>query len=294
MSNHFGILGFPWDGGASLGRPGARYAPEAIRGAFNSWFKGRIQDEKVYHVDTRSVFNVSDDKIVDYGDVEIISYDEQRTLKNAEQSTLEILQKDGYPCVFGGDHSTSYPIIKALHDHAKGEVGIIHFDAHLDLVDETPMQGKYSQSSEIRRALELDRISEEHVVQIGVRGFNYPWYADYLKSTGILQFTAYDVHKGNLDDIAAQTLDRLSGCEKVYLTFDIDVLDPAFAPGTGADEPFGLYPHQCAFLLEAMYGITDAFDIVEVNPVFDLHGITTAVASRIMFECFTHKFGSVK
>ena len=289
-AKHFGILGFPWDGGASLGRPGARYAPKEVREAFG-WFKGRIQNEQVYHVESRKNYNVNADQILDYGDIDIVAYDEQQTIQNAYQSTKEIIEKDGFPFIIGGDHSISYPIIKALHDTCTGQVGIIHFDAHLDLVDENHLQGKYSQSSEIRRALELERVQPENIVQIGVRGFNYPWYRDYLKDIGIKQYTAYDVHKGDPEKIADETLERLSGCDKIYLTFDIDVMDPAFVPCPGADEPFGLLPFQCMVMLNKMYDKVDAFDIAEVNPTFDTHGITTAVASRIMFECFINKFG---
>ena len=195
------------------------------------------------------------------------------------------------PFIIGGDHSISWPPIKALHDTCSGQVGIIHFDAHIDLVDENHLQGRYSQSSEIRRALELPRVKEEHIVQIGLRGFNYPWYNDYLKETGIQQYTAYDVHMGDPKTIAKETLQRLSDCEKIYLTFDIDVMDPAFVPGTGADEPFGLTPFQCMVMLGELYSHVDAFDIAEVNPTYDTHGMTTAVASRIMFECFINKFG---
>lgn len=287
---HFGILGFPWDGGASLGRPGARYAPKEVREAFG-WFKGRIQDEKVYHVESRKNYNVNAEEIVDYGDIDITAYDEQQTLLNAYEATKAILDKGGFPFVIGGDHSISYPPIKALHDTCEGEVGIIHFDAHLDLVDENHLQGRHSQSSEIRRALELERVNPEHIVQIGVRGFNYPWYNDYLKETGIKQYTSYDVHAGDPLTIARETMELLQDCEKIYLTFDIDVMDPAFVPGTGADEPFGLYPFQCMVMLNEMYDKVDAFDIAEVNPTFDTHGITTAVAARIMFECFINKFG---
>ena len=291
MSNtHFGILGFPWDGGASLGRPGARDAPREVRQAFG-WFKGRIQDEQVYHVENRRNYRVNANQIIDYGDIELVAYSQEMTNGNAETAARAILDKGGFPFVIGGDHSISYPIIKALHDSCDGQVGIIHFDAHLDLVDENAFQGKYSQSSEIRRAIELDRVSPDHVVQIGLRGFNYPWYCDYLKDLGVHQYTAYDVNAGDARAIAEETLDILKDCEKVYLTFDIDVLDPAFAPGTGADEPFGLTPFQCQVMLNEFYKRVDAFDIAEVNPTFDTHGMTTAIAARIMFECFVNKFG---
>lgn len=282
-ANHFGILGFPWDGGASLGRPGARYAPQEVRNAFG-WFKGRIQDELVYHVESRRNFKVSADDIVDYGDIDIVAYDQVATNESAEASVRKIIDAGGFPFVIGGDHSILYALIKALHDSCTGKVGIIHFDAHLDLVDENPLQGRYSQSSEIRRALELERIAPENVVQIGLRGFNYPWYCDYLRDLGIRQYTAYDVNAGDPQAIAREALEAVADCEKVYLTFDIDVLDPAFAPGTGADEPFGLTPFQCQVMLNELYAHVDAFDIAEVNPTFDTHGITTAIAARIMFE----------
>lgn len=282
-ANHFGILGFPWDGGASLGRPGARYAPQEVRNAFG-WFKGRIQDELVYHVESRRNFKVSADDIVDYGDIDIVAYDQVATNESAEASVRKIIDAGGFPFVIGGDHSISYALIKALHDSCTGKVGIIHFDAHLDLVDENPLQGRYSQSSEIRRALELERIAPKNVVQIGLRGFNYPWYCDYLRDLGIRQYTAYDVNAGDPQAIAREALEAVADCEKVYLTFDIDVLDPAFAPGTGADEPFGLTPFQCQVMLNELYAHVDAFDIAEVNPTFDTHGITTAIAARIMFE----------
>lgn len=289
MLDHFGILGFPWDGGASLGRPGARYAPEKIREAFQ-WFANRIENEKVYHVDTRTNYNVKSEQIRDYGDIKIIAYDEMKTLENAEKAADEIIKNKGFPFVLGGDHSISYPIIKALHDNSAGQIGIIHFDAHLDLVDGNEVQGKYSQSSPIRRALELERVNPENIVQIGVRGFNYPWYDEYLKSEGIKQYTAFEVHNSDPLDIANQVKDRLSHCDKIYLTFDIDVLDPAFAPGTGADEPFGLNPNQCMLMLNEFYPIVDAFDIAEVNPLYDIHNMTSALAARIMFECFIYKF----
>lgn len=289
MLNHFGILGFPWDGGASLGRPGARYAPNKIREVFE-WFTNRIEDEKVYHVDTRKNYNVSKDMIKDYGDIDIVAYDEMETLTNAEIATKKIIDQNGFPFVLGGDHSISYPIIKALHDSCEGEVGIIHFDSHLDLVDSNPTQGKYSQSSEIRRALDLERVNPKNIVQIGVKGFNYPWYNEYLKEQGILQYTAYEVHNSDPEKIADETLERLKDCEKIYLTFDLDVLDPAFAPGTGADEPFGLYPHQCMLMLNKFYDKVDAFDVAEVNPLYDVHDMTSVIAARIMFECFIYKF----
>lgn len=288
--NHFGVLGFPWDGGASLGRPGARYAPKKIREIF-MWFKNREINNKVYLVDKRKSVDFYPEKIVDYGDVDIVVPSTEETFLDAEKKTKEIIKNNGFPMVIGGDHSISFPIIKALHDLCEGEVGIIQFDAHLDLVDESKMQGKYSQSSQMRRALELDRVNPQNIVQIGVRGANYPWYDEYLKSTGINQYTSYDIHEGNAKSIAKEIVEmyKRNNVEKIYLTFDIDVLDPAYAPATGADEPFGLNPHQCMVMLEELYPIIDAFDIAEVNPMYEVNDQTMAISARLMFDCFVSK-----
>lgn len=285
---HFGIVGFPWDGGASLGRPGARYAPKAIREAAG-WLRNRIQDEKVYNVEKRKLIRFNDQKIIDYGDVEIAAYSTEITFQNAEQKIKQLLDEGVFPFILGGDHSISYPGIKALHDSCSGNVAIIQFDAHLDLVDETPVQGKFSQSSQIRRALELPRIKPHNIVQIGVRSYNYPWYAEYLREIGIVQITAREVHRMGTAEVLERVYKACEGAEKIYLTFDIDVLDPAFAPGSGANEPGGLTPVQCFELLDGLYRRIDVMDIAEVNPLYDHQEITCSLAARILFDCATER-----
>ncbi|GED16605.1 agmatinase family protein [Aneurinibacillus migulanus] len=285
MNNQkFGIVGFPWDGGASLGRPGARFAPKAIREAF-SWFSNRIDDNKVYDVEKRKTFSLLENGIEDFGDINIAAYSTEKTFENAENKIKGLVGENIFPFVLGGDHSVSYPIIKALHDCAEGNIGIIQFDAHLDLVDDSPIQGKFSQSSQMRRALELPGVKPEHIVQIGVRSYNYPWYEAYLKESGIVQITAREVHQSTPQAVVEQALTALQGVDKIYLTFDIDVLDPAYAPGAGANEPGGLTPVQCMSMLEQLYTVVDVFDIAEVNPLYDHHDVTTAFAARIMFDC---------
>ncbi|GIN73932.1 agmatinase [Bacillus sp. J14TS2] len=281
----FGIVGFPWDGGASLGRPGARFAPQGIRDAYK-WFENRIENNQVYDVDKRKLYTLSENSIVDYGDIDIVAYSTEKTFENAKNKATEMLTKDVFPFVLGGDHSISYPIIEALHDNTEGKIGIIQFDAHLDLVDDSPVQGKYSQSSQMRRAIELERISPEHVVQIGVRSFNYPWYAEYLNEIGVVQYTAREVHSSDPKKIISEILnDKLKDVDHIYLTFDMDVLEPGLAPGTGANEPGGLTVVQAFSMLEELYDKVDVFDIAEVNPLYDVREITASIAAKIMFEC---------
>ena len=285
LSNQkFGVVGFPWDGGASLGRPGSRYAPSKIREAF-VWFVNRIENNQVYNVEKRKTYQLADNGIKDFGDIDIAAYSTEVTFRNAEEKVRGLLDENVFPFVLGGDHSISYPAIKALHDNTEGKIGIIQFDAHLDLVDESPIQGRFSQSSQMRRALELPRINPENIVQIGVRSINYPWYENYLKESGIVQITAREVHKSTPEEVVAKTMAAMKDVEKIYLTFDIDVLDPAYAPGSGANEPGGLTPVQCMEMLDMLYSKVDAFDIAEVNPLYDHQDITTTFAARIMFDC---------
>lgn len=288
---HYGILGFPWDGGASLGRPGARYAPQAIREAA-SWFKNRIQNQQIYDVEKRKLIDFGESKIIDYGDIDIVAYSIEKTFQHAETKMSQLLQEHVFPIVLGGDHSISYPLIKALHDHAERNIGIIQFDAHLDLVDDSPVQGKFSQSSQMRRALELPRIKAENIVQIGVRSYNYPWYAQYLQEIGIVQITAEEVHRLSAEEVIQRTLEACQGMDKIFLTFDIDVLDPAFAPGSGANEPGGLTPVQCFSILNGLYAHIDALDIAEVNPLYDHQGITSSMAARVIYDCITTRVSS--
>ncbi|KGR92297.1 formiminoglutamase [Ureibacillus massiliensis 4400831 = CIP 108448 = CCUG 49529] len=282
------LIGFPWDGGASLGRPGSRYAPKAIR-EDSRWLFNRIENNQIYNVNKKKLIDLSNSELIDLGDIDIVAYSYEETFKNAESKVKQAID-DGYmPFVLGGDHSISYSPIKALHDSCEGEIAIIQFDAHLDLVDDSKIQGKFSQSSQMRRALELDRVKAENIIQIGVRSFNYPWYSKYLSENPIVQFTANEVHTMPITDIINQVIEVCKRVDKVYCTFDIDVLDPAFAPGSGANESGGLTPHQCFTMLDALYPYIDAFDIAEVNPLYDPQGITASIATRIIFDCLTEK-----
>lgn len=287
----FGVIGFPWDGGASLGRPGARFAPQSIRDAYK-WFENRIENNQVYDVDKRTLYTLDKENIKDYGDIDIVAYSTEKTFDNAKRKTLEMLEEGVFPFVLGGDHSISFPLIEALHEHTGGKIGIIQFDAHLDLVDDSPVQGKYSQSSQMRRALELERISPENVVQLGVRSFNYPWYAEYLKDIGITQYTAREIHAGDPKMIVQEIIEKkLKDVDHIYLTFDMDVLEPGLAPGTGANEPGGLTVTQAFAMLEELYDKVDIFDIAEVNPLYDVREITASIAAKIMFECAVSRLG---
>jgi len=280
-SRRYVIVSFPWDMGASLGRPGARYAPKAVRDSLR-WFLNRLRDGKVFDVESHRVVDLSQVEIIDVGDLEVFAHDTLKTFDSAYTLIRNLIAEGFNVIIVGGDHSITYSCVKALHDSVGGTLGIVQFDAHLDLVDETPQQGKFSHSSEIRRALELERVRK--VVQVGVRGYNYPFHYDDVRRFCIKQFNPYVVRKLGPEEVSKRILEELNDVEYLYITLDIDVLDPGFAPGSGANEPNGLTIWDLTEILKRLAPYSSAFDVVEVNPIFDMAGITTAIAARLLFD----------
>jgi len=285
VSKQFTILGIPWDMGASLGRPGARYAPDAVR-EHMKWFLRRIHDGNIYDVEHDKIVNMNNVVIDDEGDLQLSYGSIEASLEIMYNAARKIFQKKSVLMGIGGDHSISWPLIRALHDETEGPVGLIQFDAHLDLLDENFTQGKFSHSSEIYRAIELEHIDPKNIVQIGVRNFNYPEAFALVREMGIVQYTPCNLRSKGAARCATEIVDAFAarGCKTIYLTLDIDVLDPAFAPGTGADEPGGLFPDELFKMLEIFAPRIAAFDVAEVNPLYDTHGMTVAVAAKAIFS----------
>lgn len=280
----YGILGVPWDGGASLGRPGARYAPGKVREAL-SWIVNRIQDNQLAAIEKQTIVDLKDVCIKDFGDIDIVYHDYKQTFDTITNKAKDILSQGFIPLVIGGDHSISFPLIRGLQSQTSGNIGIIQFDAHLDLLDESVCQGRFSHSSEIRRAIELERVSARNLVQIGVRGFNYPDNWEIITSNNIKQFTPQHLRYSKIEEVVETSLEIVSkGTEKIYMTVDIDAIDPAYAPGAGANEPGGLTVAEVEYLVDRFAPSVDFFDVVEVNPIFDINDMTAAVAAKLMVD----------
>jgi formiminoglutamase/agmatinase len=274
-----------YDTTTSKGYPGARYAPEQIRKSLQ-WIKNRIEDGMLFDVEANRLIDMSKFEIKDYGDTDKISrYDNKKALDEIK-SNIDKIYEEGYsPILLGGDHSTGWPGIKALHDNTKGRIGIIHVDSHLDLVKESPIQGLYSGSSQMRRASELDRISPENFVQIGMRSYNSQEHYHFIKDSKITLIPANQVLETSIDEVAKKALEVASrGTDHIYMSVDIDVLDSAFAPGSGANEPGGLTSYQLFKFVKLVAPYIDAIDIVEVNPLMDYNNMTSIVASKLLFD----------
>jgi agmatinase len=240
----------------------------------------------LFDVEANRLIDMSKFEIKDYGDTDKISrYDNKKALDEIK-SNIDKIYEEGYsPILLGGDHSTGWPGIKALHDNTKGKIGIIHVDSHLDLVKESPIQGLYSGSSQMRRASELDRISAENFVQIGMRSYNSPEHYHFIKDSKITLIPANQVLETSIEEVAKKALEVASrGTDHIYMSVDIDVLDSAFAPGSGANEPGGLTSYQLFKFVKLVAPYIDAIDIVEVNPLMDYNNMTSIVASKLLFD----------
>lgn len=285
QKSKFGLLGMNYDTSASKGYPGARYAPEQIRKSLQ-WIYNRVEDGKLFDTEANRIIDMTKIEIKDYGDTKTISrYDNEKTLNEIKNCIDKIYQEGYAPILLGGDHSTGWPGIKSMYDNTKGNIGIIHVDAHLDLVKESDIQGLYSGSSQMRRATELERINPKNIVQIGVRSYNSPEHYNFINDSGITVITANQVMETSIEEVVKKALEiALKGTDHVYFSIDIDVLDSAFAPGSGANEPGGLTSYQLFKLVKMIAPYTDAIDIVEVNPMTDYNNMTSIVASKLLFD----------
>ena len=279
----FDLWGVPFDGAATLGWPGSRYAPERVRAALR-WMLMRSQDDQVYSIDTGRLHPFAPDLLRIRGDVDVVAHDLMASLQACEQAVAGTIAEARVPVVIGGDDSLLYACVKGFHDSVGGTIGVLHFDAHLDLMDESRQQGRFSQSSGMRRALELPRVSVQHSIQVGVRNFNFPSSREFIERVGLEEMPAVAFHELGTAPAVERILARLDGCDHVWWAFDIDVVDPSAAPGAGAHEPGGLTSRQVLDCVRLLAARCDGFSIVEVNPLTDIHDMTSTLAANLAFN----------
>lgn len=291
-----GLLGLDYDTEAGRGWPGARYAPNCIRNALGG-IMNRMEEGLLFDVCHNCLIDYNQIEIRDYGNADrICRYSHEQALQEMSEAVQTII-RDGYtPLILGGDHSVTNAGFDALYNCTSGRVGIIDFDAHLDLKYDSPVQGRYSGSSEIRRAIERERVNPRNVVEIGPRGFNYPEHYHYIRESGLTIFTPRDVYEQGAKKIAERALDVASdGTDAIYVTVDIDALDMAYALGSGGQEPAGLNHFQLSDMLRVIAPAASAIDFVEVNPMTDHRELTSHVCANLILEyiagLYMSKFG---
>ncbi|KTR87174.1 arginase family protein [Leucobacter chromiiresistens] len=276
----FEIIGAPFDGAATLGYPGSRYAPDRIRQQLG-WITQRVEAGAVFSLETGALHDAP--QIIDGGDAHVVGHDLHATLAHTSARVTESVRSGNVPILLGGDDCFLFAGSKGLHDATEGTVGVIHFDAHLDVMDRNEQQGTHSQSSGMRRSLELERARTEHSIQVGLRHFNFPSSHDYLERSGLARITATEFDAIGTAAAVERILARTDGADHVHLSFDIDAIDPAHAPGAGALEPGGLTSRQAIDTIMALAPHCDSFAVTEVNPMTDHQDMTATLAAYLCY-----------
>jgi agmatinase len=277
------LIGAPFDGAATLGWPGARYAPAEVRRHL-AWMRMRVQDGRIYWVDEDRIVAWEGEQLVDAGDAAVVPHDLLATLAAVRAKTREEATAGRIPAVVGGDDSILFPAAAGVHDATAGTLAIVHLDAHLDLLDESPAQGRYSQSSGMRRVLELPRVRARHSVQVGTRNFNFPSSKRFLDEAGLTELPARLVARHGVDWTVRRIREIVAGADRVFLGVDLDVLDPAHAPGVGWHEPGGLTSREVLDLVAALAPLACGFALNELNPMTDHRAQSSILAANLLFQ----------
>ncbi|NUM60255.1 MAG: agmatinase [Bdellovibrionaceae bacterium] len=269
-----GLFGVPFDGGVSY-RPGARFAPSHIRQT-SSLGRG-------YHW-TRGIQVFNQKKVADIGDCSTVPISIDQTYEKIESYTSELVNLNKKFIAVGGDHSMTLPILRALKKKHQKPLSFIHFDAHLDTYP-AAWGCEYHHGSFARHAVEEGLVNPKRMIQIGIRGpLADGSDLDFVNRHGITVKTIDDVRDKSLNDFVKELPEFLKE-EPTYLSFDIDCLDPAYAPGTGTPVPGGLTSYEVQKILRNLkIGNLVGGDIVEVLPSSDQSDITSLMAVDVMFE----------
>ena len=289
MNADIAIIGAPVDMGV-VGRPGARYGPRAIRQA-DYWPKP-AKLSNLYHLNLE-VFPLKEMNVVDFGDANCPPSSLEKSHEAVEKKVTQALDADTIPIVLGGDHSITLPSATAVaKKYGYGNVGMVHFDAHADTRESSYGDVLIGHGSPMRRLIESGAIPGKNFVQIGLRG---PWPPPvdqkWMKDQGMRWHLMAEIEKKGFDEVLEMAIsEALDGPDKLYISVDVDVMDPAFAPGTGTPEPGGISSLE---LLRAIREIVlskgmVAMDVVEVAPVYDQPGdITAQAAHRCVYEAIS-------
>jgi agmatinase len=275
------IIGAPFDGGTSH-RPGCRFGPQAIRVTDYLPHDG-LRPSLALGVDP-----LSDLSVVDLGDVEMPSGDTELSLQRLEERVTAVAAAGVIPIVLGGDHTIALPDVTGVARHVGwGRVSVIHFDAHADTGD-TQMGSLYGHGTPMRRLIESGACRGDRFLQIGLRGYwPEPATLNWMAERGMRSFEMSEIVSRGLDDVLLEAINiATSDCDAVFLSVDVDVVDPGSAPGTGTPEPGGLTSRQLLDAVRriAMETTVGGVDVVEVSPPYDHAEITAYLGNRIVLE----------
>lgn len=269
------ILGVPFDGLVTY-RPGARFGPAAIRQSSVLCRNYSQQMEVAVYERLRSV---------DAGDVAVNAFDYQETFRATEACVAKLQDRGAAVVALGGDHSILVPILRATRRRHPG-LTLIQFDAHTDTTDDDLHGQKFHHGTSIRRAIEEGLVEGARVFQIGIRGTIGSASDDhYSRQAGIHRLDMHAFHDAAARAEFVDTLHRTAGSGPCYVTFDVDGVDPAFAPGTGTPVAGGLTSYEALDMMSAFRGLRIiGGDVVEVAPAYDSSNITALLGAAVAFE----------
>ena len=277
------VLGAPIDMG--VGMRGAGEGPSALRAAMRGASGGGRPHMHVGVAWKKELV------AVDYGNAPIDILSVERSMPPVRRLVREIAETGAIPLVVGGDHSLEYPNVAGVADvYGKGNVGVIHFDSHFDAGD--PINGHLiSHAQPIRRLVDDGHIEGRNYIQVGLRGY---WPGEegfkWMRDNGLRYHTMAEIEHDGWDVVMDRVLNEaLDGPEYLYISFDIDVLDPAYMPGTGTPEPNGLTPREVFPLVRTLCAENKlvGFDLVELNPLVDPGYTTVMNSGTLVQECLT-------
>jgi agmatinase len=272
------IVGAPFDISTTY-RPGARFGPKAIR--------TQSYESGTYHLDLGiEIFDHLE--VVDFGDAHCPHGQVEVSHTNIKARIAEIVNRGIVPVVLGGDHSITYPSATAVADHfGHGKVGIVHFDAHADTAD--IIDGMLmSHGTPMRRLIESGAVLGKNFVQVGLRGY---WPGadvfEWMQAQGMRWHLMNEIWERGIHAVIEDAVtEAMDGADYLYVSVDIDVLDPGFAPGTGTPEPGGMTTTDLLRTVRrlALEANLVALDVVEVSPPYDVSETTVNAAHRVVFE----------
>ena len=273
------IVGAPYDN-STTNRPGARFGPRAIR--------SQAYEPGSYHMDLGiEIFDYLE--VVDFGDAYCPHGQTDVSLANIKARVSEVARRGIIPITLGGDHSITWPAATAVAEvKGFGNVGMVHFDAHADTAD--ILYGNLaSHGTPMRRLIESGAIPGKNFVQVGLRGYWPPKEIfDWMREQGMRWHTMDEIWQRGFQAVMKDAVaEALAAADSLYISIEVDSLDPSFAPGTGTPEPGGIMSADLLRMVRTLcleHNVV-GIDIVEVSPAYDVSDLTVNVAHRLAFEC---------
>ena len=281
------FIGVPFDQG-TLGRPGARFGPDALRDApraysYSDPYGRQGEADGYFDIDAGDEL-LRGVRMADCGNVPIVPSEVVGNFDRITRAVEQVVEQGAMPAVVGGDHAITFPVVRGLSKFAP--LDIVHFDAHLDYTHDV-QDALFTHASPIRRCRELEFVG--HITSVGIRSARRTPYEEALRDGSLI------ISGRRFRELGAEAVaESIPPSRNLYITFDVDVLDPSQAPGTGTPETGGLFYQEVRECLLALLERSNlvAFDIVEVAPPYDASELTVQVAAQLMQDMLAKRFPS--